>query len=61
MARGNMSVKEHPLFEKARWILEVVKVLIDKKFSGTLLIDFHEGNPSRKYKTQIINYAEGGE
>lgn len=45
------------IFHKIKWVLIVVSTLCKQKFSGTLMLDFHEGELTRKYKTQRIHEA----
>jgi len=47
------------LYEKVKWVLLVISRLWKAKFSGTLILEFHEGNLSRKYKRQVIEIAPG--
>jgi len=45
------------LYDKVKWVLLVISKLWKQKFSGTLMLEFHEGNLSRKYKRQVIEMA----
>jgi len=45
------------LYEKIKWILLVITRLWKQRFSGTLLLEFHEGNLSRKYRRQVVEMA----
>ena len=40
------------------WIGELVNKLTHHGFEGTLMLDFHKGNISRKYRLQQVGYAD---
>jgi hypothetical protein len=44
--------------EKLSWIVKIFKKLMDENFEGTLLIDFHKGQPSKRYRRQTVETAE---
>jgi len=48
------------LYERVKWIFQVIE-LWRQKFSGSLILEFHDGNMSRKYKRQVIETAPGGD
>jgi len=47
------------LYERVKWIYKVIAQLWRQKFSGSLILKFHEGNMSRKYSRQIDETAPG--
>ena len=44
-------------YERIKWVILLISKLCHHKFSGTLILDFHEGNLSRKYKRQVTELA----
>lgn len=44
--------------DKIKWIVQIVLDLMEQGFSGTLMLDFHKGDISRKYRKQVTEYAD---
>ncbi|RPI56157.1 MAG: hypothetical protein EHM49_00920 [Deltaproteobacteria bacterium] len=40
------------------WITDLVHKLTHHGFEGTLMLDFHKGAISRKYRLQQVGYAD---
>lgn len=45
-------------FDKIKWVIQVILKLMEDGYSGTLTLDFHKGDVSRKYRKQTVEYAE---
>lgn len=45
------------LYTRIKWVLIVISKLWKQRFSGQLILSFHEGNLARKYKREVIEIA----
>ena len=43
--------------ERIKWIISLIVQLMGDRFSGTLMLDFHDGHVSRKYRRQSVEHA----
>lgn len=46
------------VFDKCKWVLVVIGKLGMAKFSGSLILSFHEGNLSKKYFVKEARSAD---
>lgn len=48
-----------PNCDHLKWVIQVVSRLINEGFSGSITLDFHKGDISKKFKKQTVEYADG--
>lgn len=44
--------------QKIAWLIAKVIKLMNDGFSGTLIVDFHKGDVSKKHKIQVVEIDE---
>jgi len=57
-AMGDFQERFRQHINHLRWIIDVVMAMIDRQYTGSLTIDFHKGNPSKRIRKQTVETIE---